>query len=696
MTDAKPNTGPGKVHDRYPLSLGPLKIGPVEVPNRLFMGPHGLKFHFMPSASGGIVPTANCAAYYEERAAGGAGLILHSFCASGALIAGPNAEADVPAYAAVADAVHRHGAKIFAQLWLPEDIGVWDVLAPMRPPRGPSGIPHFGRPDIGREIPADVVAGLSEPLGKVAGYLARAGYDGIEVHAAHGHLIEQFLSPYFNQRSDRYGGDDERRLAFLFEVIAAVRRGFGPGGAIGIRFNPDEMLPGGIGEDHAQAMLTRILDRDPLDFVNLGTGVAPRVSSIHPHFVEPLHERGLVERVGSAVRGRTVLFANPGRVTSLDQSEGLLSNGLCDMVGMVRGLIAEPRLVNNARKGHPERSRICVAGSVCSASGLQGAYYCELNPAVGREASWGDLVPLPDVRRGKVVVAGGGPAGLEAARVAARLGHEVAMIEQSDRLGGQLLGWGALPGREHRLASVDWYRRQLDELEVTVRLGSAASAEAILAERPDAVIVATGASYDRLGRSGFAPAPLPGWDRPFVLTPEDVLAGRRPQGEVVVIDEEGLHAGAGMAELLALSGCKVEYVTSALQAARSLVLSREAEHISARLQAAGVTTTTRTAVREIGDRCVVLSAGGSTQTLVADAVVLVTSRVAGQALDQELVGRVAQVFAIGDALAPRTLAAAAYEGQRFARLVGAAGAPATSDEAMLAPGDPSMAPRPAA
>jgi NADPH-dependent 2,4-dienoyl-CoA reductase/sulfur reductase-like enzyme len=478
-------------------------------------------------------------------------------------------------------------------------------------------------------------------------------------------------------------------------VLETVRRNCGPAGAVGIRFNPDEMLPGGIDEAEAKAMLAKIRDRGGVDFVNLGTGVAPRVSSIKPHFVEPLHERGLVERVGAVVRGRTVLMANPGRVTSLETAEELISAGVCDLVGLVRGLIAEPRLVRNAREGRADRNRICVAGNVCSASSLQGALYCELNPAVGREASWSELVPSPEVRRSKLVVAGGGPAGLEAARVAARLGHEVVLLERADAIGGQLLAWAALPGREHRARTVDWYRARLEELEVRVRLGVAATTDAILDEAPDAVILALGAAYDRQGRSGLAPAPLPGWERPFVLTPEDVAAGRRPTGVVVVIDEEGLHAGAGIAELLAGGGAKVELVTSALQAAGALVATTEAAFIAARLAGAGVTVTTGTAASEIGEGCVVLSRRGRTWRQGADAVVLVSSRLAAPTPDLELAGRLGQVYVIGDALAPRSLSAAAYEGQRFARLIGRPDAPATTDHALAAPGDPSMAARPA-
>jgi 2,4-dienoyl-CoA reductase-like NADH-dependent reductase (Old Yellow Enzyme family) len=682
--------------DRHPLALSPFRIGAVETPNRIFMGAHGLRNHFIGRPSGALVPTANCVAYYEERAAGGVGLIMHSFAVSGGLVAGPVTEAEIPAYAALADAVHRHGAKVFAQLWLSEDVGAWDALGPPRPLRGASGVPHFGRPDVGRAIPEAIVRSLAAPLGMVARNLAAAGYDGVEVHAAHGHLIEQFLSPYFNLRSDRYGGDRTGRLTLLIEVLEAVRKGFGTDGAVGMRFNPDEMLPGGVDEAEARAMLDIILDRGLVDFVNLGMGVAPRVSSIKPHPVEPLHERGQVERVGAVVRGRAVVLANPGRVTSLETAEELIASGVCDLVGMVRGLIAEPRLVKNAREGRPDRNRICVAGNVCSVVTGQGALYCELNPAVGREASWGELAPAPDVEKGKVVIVGAGPAGLEAARVAARSGHKVVLLERSNGIGGQLAAWAMLPGRAHRAGTIAWYRRELDAHGVEVRLGAEATAGAILGEAPDAVVLATGAAYDRQGRSGWASAPIPGWDRPIVLAPEDVIFGRRTTGYVVVYDEEGLHAGAGVAELLAGAGAKVEYVTTAVQVARSLVASGEAALIADRLRLAGVEVVTGAAVSEIGDRHALIARNGLVERLSVDAVVLVGSRVATSTLDLELSGRVRQLYVIGDALAPRTLGAAAYEGQRFARLIGRPGAPATTDDALMAPGDPSMAARPAA
>jgi NADPH-dependent 2,4-dienoyl-CoA reductase/sulfur reductase-like enzyme len=383
-------------------------------------------------------------------------------------------------------------------------------------------------------------------------------------------------------------------------------------------------------------------------------------------------------------------------VTSLEAAEELLSSGVCDLVGMVRGLIAEPKLVANARDGRPDRNRICVAGNVCSVVTSQGALYCELNPAVGREASWGALAASPDVRPGKVVVVGGGPAGLEAARVAAGLGHKVVLVERSESVGGQLWAWAMLPGRAHRLQTIAWYRRRLEELGVEIRLGVEATGEAILDEAPDAVILATGAAYDPQGRGGTRLAPIPGWERPHVLTPEEVAFGARPTGRVVVFDDEGLHAGSGVAELLAEAGAEVQLVTPAIQAARSLAASGEAAVIAERLARSGVTLVMGAAISEIGEGRVLISRGGRTEPQAADAVVLVGSRVPAPTPDLDLLARVPQVYVIGDALAPRTLASATYEGQRFARLIGRPGAPPTSDHALAALGDVSMGPRPAA
>jgi NADPH-dependent 2,4-dienoyl-CoA reductase/sulfur reductase-like enzyme len=298
------------------------------------------------------------------------------------------------------------------------------------------------------------------------------------------------------------------------------------------------------------------------------------------------------------------------------------------------------------------------------------------------------------------VVAGAGPAGLEAARVAALRGHRVVVFERRPEVGGQLQLWAKLPGRENYRGFVEWSRERLRELGVTVHTGVAAGPERILELEPDAVVVAAGARYAPAGESGYAPDPIPGWDRDLVHRPEQVLeGGARPGGVVVVLDEEGINTGPGVAEILARAGAHVHLVTRHAQLMGNLAFDGHAPILLPRLIELGVRIHTQMYLRRIGEReATLVDVVTSTEQVITpvDAVVLATMRRPESALAARLAGSVPQVFAVGDALAPRGLAEATFEGQRFARLIGEPGAPRTTSEALLLPAAGEAFPRPAA
>jgi hypothetical protein len=275
----------------------------------------------------------------------------------------------------------------------------------------------------------------------------------------------------------------------------------------------------------------------------------------------------------------------------------------------------------------------------------------------------------------------------------------VVLLEREDALGGQLRLWAAVPGREIFATTAPWYGTRLDELGVDVRLGVDASAELVLAESPDAVIVATGSRYAVDGEHGESLTAISGHDLDFVLAPEPILTGRvTPTGRVVVIDAEGLNTGAGVAELLATAGARVDYVTEARIAAPHTFAPDETETINRRLRALGVTLHTRAHVEGIeagGVRLHDLDHGAGSTLDGVDAVVLVTMRRQEGALMRQLDGRVTQLFGVGDALSPRGVAEATFEGHRFARMIGEPDAPRTFTEAYYEPLAPGLAPRPA-
>jgi hypothetical protein len=464
----------------------------------------------------------------------------------------------------------------------------------------------------------------------------------------------------------------------------------------------DEILPGGMTQEDCGEVVRRLAELNLADFFDLDISVEPEQSDMsHPGYMFPkFYFLPYVQAVRRAAGSVSVLSC-VGRLTDLADAERLIAEQTLDFVGMVRGLIAEPRLVSNARDGRADESRICIgANHCCERRMLYGGFGCGINPASGRERLWGAGSLSRATRAGKVVVVGGGPAGAEAARVARLRGHDVVLFEADGMLGGQLKLWAKLPDRGPVADVIPWYERQLERLGVDVRLNQHASVERVLSEAPDAVIVATGSRYVGTGESGYRPRPIHGADQQMVITPEDVLADSIAcRGHVVILDDESLHTGVGIAELLATEGADVELVTRWMQPAQHLQLTLESDRVLVRLKSLGVTLTTASYITQITDSAVVIEdihTGHQRVIESVDKVVLVTMRRQEDIFTAALESRVNQVFAVGDALAPRALPEATYEGQRFARLLGQEGAPSNFTEAFWEPIDAINFARPAA
>jgi pyruvate/2-oxoglutarate dehydrogenase complex dihydrolipoamide dehydrogenase (E3) component len=411
-----------------------------------------------------------------------------------------------------------------------------------------------------------------------------------------------------------------------------------------------------------------------------------------PTGFEPKHYyRTFVEKLRAAA-GKVPVLSVLGNITDMAEAEEALAAGVCDMTGSARQLIAEPRFVQNARDGNEHLSRTCIACNWCTAAGGDGAQGCSINPASYRERLWGEDNFTAAEESRKLVIVGGGPGGMEAARVAARKGHRVTLFEQRSRLGGALALWAELPGRGHYHPAVAWWERELARLGVDVRLSVEADAEAVLAEAPDAVIVATGARYSPGGRSITCDADIPGWDRSFVWRPEDILlGGQRPSGRVIILDAEGYHTGSGIAELLASAGAQIDFVTATYSPVSMRNTDNwEERYIVARLKICGVRLRPSTWVRRIDDGSVTLYDIHTDEETVeaVDAVILATAREPVDQLARALDGKVTQLFTVGDALSARMLAAATFEGQYFARAIGKPGAPATFAQAWFAADGP--------
>lgn len=689
------------MHPKYPNIFSPLQLGPVEVPTRFFFAPHGS------ALSAGTKPADDLVAYSAERVrGGGCGLVIVALVQHDrgrTRQPSPYPAANIAAFRTMADAIHEAGGKIFGQCfyhWI--GTGQWQPLSPPAPALSPS-VRQFGLGDRTSSTHAmgkDDIGNMIAAMRQTCSHMREAGFDGILLHGSHAGLIEQFLSPYFNERDDEYGGSLENRMRFLIESLEAAREGGGPNFAVGIRLNCDEHVEGGYDTDTSREVVRIICERGLVDYVDLDVGLEPQQfhHGMPTSFSAQQFYRPWVEKVRDAA-GSVPVLSVLGRITDMADAEAAIASGVIDMAGAARQLIAEPQFVQHARSGTEDMGRTCIACNWCTAAGGDGAQGCSINPASYRERLWGAASFAPAATASRVVVVGGGPGGLEAARVAALKGHRVTLFEARAQLGGALALWAKLPGREAVGTAIGWWERELARLGVDVRLGAAVQAGTVLAEAPDAVIVATGARYSRGGRHITRDADLPGHDLPHVYRPEDILVGgAAPSGRVFLINGEGLHASAGLAERLAASGAEVHYVSAGFSpVSPRLVDSFEARFVVQRLKAAGVQFHPTRWPRSIDNGTIMLFDLHTDEERVerADAVVLVTGREPQDALARELEGRVPQLFTIGDALAARMLASSTYEGQKFARLVGERDAPATVTEAYFEPDAPEVMPMPA-
>ncbi|MFC5948783.1 mycofactocin system FadH/OYE family oxidoreductase 2 [Pseudonocardia lutea] len=614
----------------------PLHAGRLRVPNRIVFTAHLTGY-----ASNGL-PTAQHAAYYAARAAGGAGLVIteeHSVHPHDRpyekLIRGHD-PAVLPGYRAITDAVHAHGAVVLAQLNHngPQSSGLYS----REPVRGPSPVPD----PMFREVP---VAMTEEDLDEVvAGYARTArhcvegGFDGVELQCSHASLVRCFLSPATNHRDDAYGGALENRARLLLRIVAAVRRELGDR-VLGVRLGGEEGIEGGIGLDEGVALARLLEATGEVDHLNTSIGVA--TASLHLIEASMHTPANYATFIPSAVRAAVRLpVIAVGRFTGPALAEQALVEGHCDLVGVARGQIASP---NFAAPGGP--TRVCVGcNQECVGRvGMNRPLGCAVNPRAGHESV---PLPAPGVPR-RVLVIGGGPAGRRAAATAAARGHRVTLHER-DRLGGQLALAALAPGRGELAHVVRDLVAEGERSGVEFRRGEPEDLDA------DVVVLATGAR------------PARRW--PGALDVRDVLDGSAaPTGTVLVVDELGFHQATSVAELLAARGCTVEIVAPGMVVGQDLGLTLDREGFRRRAHAAGIRLTTDRLVTTVapGRATLVHHPTGRTETREVDAVVCAIPAEPDDALWPTLRERPG-VHRIGDCLAPRRMDAAVRDGERLA------------------------------
>jgi 2,4-dienoyl-CoA reductase-like NADH-dependent reductase (Old Yellow Enzyme family) len=657
--------------EQFRYLLSPLKIGPITVRNRTVVSSHDT--HMVDHAENPDDPCflAERYSYYVgERAKGGVGLIiLGQFSVhrttrwevgEGGAVAYD--EGAIPGMKLCVDACHKHGAKVLVQLFhsgfhntsAGDGSPVWSASALCTPPRALGG-------EVAKAMEKEDIEDLKKHYAKSAQNAMVAGADGIEIHGAHGYLLAQFLSPLWNKRTDEYGGSLENRMRLMIEVIETVRAAIGPDKMLGLRVSSDDFYPGGVGLEDMKEVARRLDEHGVLDYLNVSQGTAtmfyiPVPPNCFPHgaFV-PL--AGQIREVVKKLK----IFA-VGRIVDPVEAEKILADGHADMVIMTRAHVADPELVNKTIEGRLDEIRACLGCSECS-EGVN--FSCTQNPAVGREKKLGIGTMQPAAKKKKVMVVGGGPGGMEAAWVAACRGHDVTLYDKGSELGGQVLLAQQLPMRAELNGAVRWRKTMLDKYGVKVVLNTEVTPELVAKEHPEAVVVATGATPRRDGMNPYTYSPVPGWQSPNVVVPEDILTGKAQVGEnVLVYDVEGRARGSFIALKLAEEGKSVRFVYPGPMAGLMLdgitMMSNTPRFASAGVQLCpsliitGIEGSTVNAISTTTRKPVAIEG--------IDTAVMVGFGTSNTKLYEGIKGKVPELHLVGDALAPRIIKRAVWDG----------------------------------
>ena len=625
--------------------LEPLTIGPVTLPCRIVSTSH------QTTLVHDHQPTDEFVAYQEARARGGAGLIVMEAVAvapTGLLTAhtlGGYLDPIVDGYRRVAAAVQSHGTPLFVQLFH----GGREVISsgPRPPAISSSAIPSARYHTEPRALRTDEVVELIAAYGRCAALAAEAGLDGIEVTAAHAYLGEQFFDPALNLRDDRYG----EPTRFIVDVLEAVRAA-APGLALGLRLSADSPAARAV----APALAPLV------DYLHLAVGNSSTFDGCTGIVPPAPLERNLVAPLTAPFRLGPPLIATSRVVDPVEANE-LVGRGIADAFGMTRALITDPELAHKARAGTTRSILRCISCNVCIAHyHAETPIRCAQNPRTGRELTL--PAPVPADHPGRVVIVGAGPAGLAAAAEAGAAGHQVVLMERSDRIGGQIALASVTPAHTEQAAALTAnYEALLDRPNVVVRLGVEAGGEDVLTLEPDLVILATGAR----------PAPPPqALDGVELLQVWDVLAGARPAGRAVLIsDWGGDRTGLDCAELLAAEGYAVTLAVGAIMPGETVHQYQRNQYL-ARLQRAEVRIEHYLGLHSASGGAVhfrSIFAPERERSIEADALLLSLGRVPEDGLAASLHERARDtvIETVGDCCSPRGLEEAILEGTLAAR-----------------------------
>ncbi len=637
----------------------PTRVKTMELKNRIAMAPMGTL-----EAHEDGHPSERQLAYYEARARGGAGLIMvedavvHVSAAIGFGEIGLPAIYDdkfIPGWKKLNDVIHAAGAKTCIQLWHPGR--QFPALAPDKPPLAPSLVPCPCPlcQDLPHVMTIAEIEELIDAFAQAARRAKASGFDSVEVSGTHGYLIAQFMSAYANRRTDRYGGDLRSRMRFALETVSAVRFEVGPDFPIIFRFSADESVTGGRNLDESMAIAPWLVAAG-VDCLHVSAGVYANIETltVAPSYVPKGHILHAAEVLKGVVG---VPIMTVGKLNDPLMAEEAIAHGRADIVAVGRGFFADPEWANKAAAGQFEDIRWCTGCMQGCISTLRTAYAakCQVNPEVGKER---EMAIVRADRPKRVLVVGGGPAGMETAKVAALRGHQVTLYEKAAELGGQFRLASVPQGKQEILPYLKYQARQLEKSKVEVVLGKEADASTVAELKPDVVVVATGGKPKILD--------IPGIHGQNVITAQEVLSFKAVTGKRVLVAGGGM-VGCETADLLGSYGRDVTIVEILPELASDMAFGPR-YYLLQSLEAHKVKVITSACLESVTPQGVSYSRNGLTETVGGiDTVVLAMGASPESKLARQLEGRAPQVHVIGDANNPGNAMEAIAAGARIAR-----------------------------